>query len=165
MLTARGWWCFLLSLSLTALASLVSPQGHGSLVLIGLTLLLWFVSQWVLFRIRVYRIRDRLAVERALHDERGPVDNLWARRPFEVRVKVRLNGWFSLPYILLNDRVPFGVEHASGDVRWEGELRPGGPAELSYRIHCLGTGPVRFEGVKVELADLQGFFYLPLFLT
>jgi uncharacterized protein (DUF58 family) len=165
MLTARGWWCFLLALSLTAFASLVPPYGHSSLVLVGLTLLLWFAAQWLLFRVRAHRIRDRLSIERELRDERGPVDNLWARRSFQVRLRVRLDGWLSLPYLMLNDRVPFGVEPAGGDTRWEGELRPDRPAELNYRIHCLAVGPIRFEGVKVELADLQGFFYQPLFLT
>jgi uncharacterized protein (DUF58 family) len=165
MLTVRGWWCFLLSLTLTAFASLVPPHGHTSLVALGLTLLLWFIAQWLLFRVRSHRICGRLSIERELHDDRGPVDNLWARRSFQVRLRVHLNGWLSLPYVLLNERVPFGVESAEEETRWEGELRPGRPAELSYRIHCRATGRIRFEGIKVELADLQGLFYQPLFLA
>jgi uncharacterized protein (DUF58 family) len=31
--------------------------------------------------------------------------------------------------------------------------------EFKYRIYCPATGRIRFEGVRVQLADLQGFFY------
>ena len=31
--------------------------------------------------------------------------------------------------------------------------------ELRYRIHCFAVGRLRFEGTRVQMADLQGFFY------
>src|SRR4051812_36051634 len=112
MLTARGWWFFLLSLSMVVFAGAVA---HTSLTRIGMTLLLWFIGQWLLFQVRTYRIRDRLSIERELHDERGPVSNLWARRTFEVRLRVRLQGRLGLSYLRVTERVPFGVEQAGGE--------------------------------------------------
>ena len=114
MLTQRGWWFFLLSFTLVAFAGLVPPHGHASLVLIGLTLLLWFAAQWLLFRIRAYRIRDRLAIDRGLRDGRGPVDNLWARRPFEVRLRVRHDGAYARDHRAGHaDKYPHGKASAS----------------------------------------------------
>lgn len=165
MLTARGWWLLLIALFLVSVAGLVPPpRGNTSLALIGLTLLLWFIAQWVQFGVRTFAVRRRLVLHRELHDDRGPVKNLWAGRSFTVRLSLRPNGWLNLPYAILNDRLPFGVEQQSGETRWQGVFGPEQPAEVTYRIHCPTVGTVRFEGVKVELTDLQGFFYSPFFL-
>jgi len=164
MLTTRGWWYALMALALVSLGGLMPPRGHVSLALIGLTLLLWLIGQWLLFAIRAHRVTHGLMLERELRDERGRVDNLWAHRSFEVRLTVRVSGWLSLPYVLLTDRVPAGIEQAEGKTEWEGEIAPGRPADLTYRIHCGGVGRVRFEGVKVQMADLQGLFYHVAFL-
>jgi uncharacterized protein (DUF58 family) len=159
MLTSRGYWFLVIVVGFLAAAALVPPDGHLPMTLVALTLLLWFLGEWLVFAVRLRLAVPRLAVERALHDERGATASLWTNRSFEVRVCVRLQGWFSLAYVRLGDRVPFGVEQPDGQSWWEGALSPDAPAEIRYRIRCLGVGLVRFEGVTVEVADLQGFFY------
>lgn len=158
MLTSRGYWFLVVVVGFLAAAALVPPNGHPPMTLVALTLLLWFLGEWLIFAVRLRLAVPRLMVERALHDERGATARLWAGRSFEVRVQVRLQGLFSLAYVRLGDRVPFGVEQPGGQTWWEGALAPGAPAEIRYRIRCLGVGLVRFEGVTVEVADLQGFF-------
>jgi hypothetical protein len=57
------------------------------------------------------------------------------------------------------------VEFVSGDVEEDGRLAEGQPLLVSYRIRCRAAGQVRFEGVAVRLADLQGFFYRKTFVS
>lgn len=165
MLTSRGWWFFLLALALTTGAILLSPRGHVTLEVIGLTLLSWFFGQWLLFVVQARRVLHELQVERQLRDQRGPVQNLWAGRTYEVCVRLSLPGFLGLPHVRLKDRMPAGLEKVDGEVEWEGRLAPGRPAELRYRVHCPGVGRARFEGVRVQMADWQGFFYHTAFAS
>jgi len=165
MLTARGWLFLVSAVLLVVGAALLAPGGHPTLIAMGLTLLLWFLAQWLLFALRMRWAVPRLTVQREVHDERGPVDSLWASRSFEVRGSLRLDGLIGLPYLLAVDHVPFGVEAGAGNTRYEGELQPRRPVEFQYRIFCPATGRVRFEGVRVQLADLQGFFYHAAFVS
>ncbi|MBY0524929.1 MAG: DUF58 domain-containing protein [Gemmataceae bacterium] len=165
MLTSRGWGFLIVSLGLVLLAGLAPPYGHTTLVLVGMTMLLWFLAQWLTFALRIRLIAPRISTRREVHDERGRVENLWAGRSFHVRVQIVLDSWLGLPYAMLSDRVPFGVKAEGGETQYEGEVQAGRPIELAYRIHCLSAGQVRFEGVRVQLADLQGFFYHAMFVT
>ena len=162
MLTARGL-VFLMAVLSLLVAALVL-EGHVTLVLVSLTLLLWFLSEWFLFAWRVRVLVRRVEAERSVRDERGPVANLWAGRLFEVRVDLRLPSWLGLPYLLTADRVPFGIERVDGTELWEGTLAELTPGVVSYRIRCKSPGRVRFEGLALHLADLQGFFYHRTFL-
>src|SRR5437868_5847709 len=104
MLTSRGWWFLLIVLGLLALALLANPTYSGDvqrhdlalkranvgLALLALTLGIWFVCQWVLFAVRAQVFLRRLEVRRQVHDERGPVDSLWAGRFFRVEVELAL---------------------------------------------------------------------------
>lgn len=165
MLTSRGWWFLLVGLAVTAIAASGLSPGHATLGTIGLTLLLWLFGQWMLFAVRAGRIVPALRLERELWDERGPVKNLWAGRSFEVRLRLSLHGWLGLPHVRLQDRAPAGVEVTNGRVDWQGSVLPGRAIEWRYRVHCGGVGQARFEGVRVEIVDLQGFFYHTAFVS
>jgi uncharacterized protein (DUF58 family) len=161
MLTTRGWW-FLAISTLVLLLGVLSL--NLTLAVLGLTLVLWFFGQALLFVFRTRLLGRHLLVERELRDERGRVDNLWAGRTFEVRVTVRLESVLTLPHVAIADWVPLGVEHADGERRGDGILTAETPLELAYRIRCPAVGRVRFEGVRIHLADLQGFFFHGTFL-
>jgi uncharacterized protein (DUF58 family) len=156
MLTPRGWWFLVFTLSALALVVL---YGMTSLILLNLTALLWFFSEWLLFAIRSRFVARQLRVVREVRDERGPVTSLWAGRTFHVRAQLHLDGTGTLPYVRATDRVPFAVGHVAGETAADGAVAPEHPLELSYRIHCTAPGRARFEGLGVQLADLQGFFY------
>src|SRR3989442_14096298 len=138
---------------------LVGALGRqGALLVTGLALLLWFAWEWLLFALRVRTVARRLVMQRDVCDERGPVVTLWAGRTFELRVALRVRGVGALPYAIVSDLVPFGVEHVSGPTLTQGAIEPKRPVRLTYRVRCPLAGVARFEGLRVELADLQGFF-------
>jgi uncharacterized protein (DUF58 family) len=163
MLTSRGWWFLVVVLGLLVLGLL----GHqATLPLLALALLLWFLGEWLLFAVRARLVAPHLVVERELLDERGPVETLWAGRTFAVRVRLSLDHPLGLPHVAVADWVPFGLEHVDGPTRTDGALSAGQPLELDYRVRCPAVaGPARFEGLRVQLADFQGFFVGVRFVT
>jgi uncharacterized protein (DUF58 family) len=162
MLTSRGYWLLVLILLSVALGIrfMIMPLG-----LVGLTLLLWFVWEWLMFAWRVKGLVRYLRLDRQLHDERGPVESLWAGQSFEVRLQLWLQRRFSLPFVKLTERLPFGVDQIRGPIDNDGPVANDQPLTLRYRLHCPHPGRVRFEGAAVDLADLQGFFYHSTFLS
>jgi uncharacterized protein (DUF58 family) len=162
MLTARGLWFLLFTLVMLGTAIRIQNTTLGVL---SLTLLLWFLWEWLLFALRVYGLASRLHVSRQVRDERGPVDSLWAGQAFQVRVQLQLPGPLRLTYVKVADRLPFGVAQVTGTTERDGPVARGEPLELDYRFHCTAPGLVRFEGVSVQLADLQGFFYYSTFFS
>jgi uncharacterized protein (DUF58 family) len=164
MLTTRGWW-FLVTAVLVLALGVVT--GLPALVPVGLALVLWFISVGTLFHYRARVVARRIEVARAVHDERGPVDTLWAGRPFEVRVEVRLRGLpglLGLPHADVSDRVPFAAEWLSGEPEASGPLGGDEALSLVYRVRPPAPARARFEGLRLRLADPQGFFYHETFL-
>src|SRR5262249_50825844 len=84
---------------------------------------------------------------------------------FEVQVRLVLLGDFALPYLKVADRIPYGVDNVVGKIERDGAVSRGEPLQLGYRFRCPTPGRVRFEGVEVQLADLQGFFYRATFIA
>jgi uncharacterized protein (DUF58 family) len=171
MLTSRAWWFLLVDLSLLVLAVFDEPPwraggrgAHWTLMLVALTLLLWFLGEWLLFAVRVSLVVPALRARRELTDARGPVDSFWAGRSFNVLVQLRLPHWGSLPYLKLTDHVPFGIELGPGETEAAGALTAEHGLEQRYSIRCLTSGRIRFEGVGIQLADVQGFFYHATFI-
>src|SRR5438132_4051014 len=95
MLTTRGWWFLIVVLCLLAVGIFDQPfrtgrGAHWTLILLTLTLLLWFFSEWLLFALRVCLVVPAVRFRRDLHDSRGPVTTLWAGRSFRVIVELQL---------------------------------------------------------------------------
>jgi uncharacterized protein (DUF58 family) len=170
MLTARGWWFLLFVLTLLAMGAILALRGPGTLLIVGLTLFLWFAWEWAAFVAQARLAVRRLTVAREVQDERGPVSTLWAGRTFTVRLRARLDGPLALTNVLLTDRPPAGVS-ASGSLgpierplQENGPLAPGQEVVWEYRVFCATPGAARFEGTRAQLADAQGFFYFDTFL-
>ncbi len=161
MLTTRGFYFFVPAFALLATAVLL---GALPLMLICLTLLFWFLAQWFLFQLRIRLTIRRLSLERTLRTARGEVASVWARQKAEVAVTLRSDGPMSLPYVMLTDRLPALGRLQNGQLRADGVLAKDAPLTLDYAIETPGAGWLRFEGVKIELADLQGFFTYATFL-
>src|SRR5262249_50184372 len=131
---------------------------------IGLVLVLWVAAVGLLFYARAHLIIPRLHVRRVVADERGPVDTLWAGRPFDVAVELRLDTPLGLPHGAAADRVPFAAVLLDGQTATAGPWANGTPLGLGYRIRPPAPGRVRFEGLRLRLTDLQGFFYFETFV-
>jgi uncharacterized protein (DUF58 family) len=161
MLTTRGWWFLIGSLLVLALGVFaeIAPLAPA-----GLALVLWFAGVGLLFYVRARFAVRRLRVRRVVADDRGPVDTLWAGRSFDVHTQLRLIGPLSLPHVAVADRVPFAAVLLEGEPAAAGPVATGRPLELNYRIRPPAPGRVRFEGLRLRLADLQGLFYFETFV-
>jgi uncharacterized protein (DUF58 family) len=160
MLTSRGCW-FLLSVLVILSLGLLRPS--LPLTLLALTLLLWFGGEWLWFLLRLPWIR-RLEIEREVWDDRSAVATLWAGQTFEVRLRLSGGGGLPSPHLAATDRVPYVVEHEDGSTAAQGGVSEKQALEWTYRIRCGPAGLARFEGVRVQAADRQGFFHHVHFL-
>src|SRR5262249_44297527 len=131
---------------------------------LAFTLLLWFLGQWLLFVARWRACERRFIVRRDLRDERGPVNALWAGHSCEVHVEIQTPSRGGLAHVGVADWLPFAVQYAGGHTTTDGPLRGGDPLRLPYRVRCPSVGPVRFEGVRLQVAALHGFFSHATFL-
>jgi uncharacterized protein (DUF58 family) len=160
MLTSRACW-FLVSALVILSLGLLRPS--LPLTLLGLTLLLWLSGQWLWFLLRLPGLA-RLRLEREIWDDRGAVATLWAGQTFEARLRLSADGWLPSPHLTAADQLPFTVEHLDGSVHAQGVLAGTQSFEIVYRIRCGPAGAARFEGVRLQAADWQGFFYHVRFL-
>jgi uncharacterized protein (DUF58 family) len=166
MLTTRGWSLLFVVLFLLFCGLLAS---HPLLIVVGVALLLWFGGEWFLFNLRLHTALADLRVERVVEDDRGPVTTLWFGHTFTVRVRLVAKG--RLPFVRLSDFLPFAVEldarlrDFGGATERCGPVAAGQPMVVIYRILCPTVGVARFEGVRVQVADHQGFFYHSTFLS
>jgi uncharacterized protein (DUF58 family) len=161
MITARGWWLLVVIFSFLALGVL---GGRLALSLLALTLLLWFLGEWLLFALRLHLAVPALKLRRLIRDERGTVDTLWAGRTFYVRVELRLAHWLGIPFVKVTDFLPFGARPGKERLHRQGSLSPENSLALEYSIRCPVAGEIRFEGVGIQLADFQGLFYHSTFV-
>jgi uncharacterized protein (DUF58 family) len=163
MLTARGWWLLTFVIFLLAMGAVLALRGPATMLLIGLALFLWFTWEWTAFAVQVLGARN-LAIHRTMQDERGKVSTFWAGRNFRVSLRARLVGRIPLTCVRFSDRTPGERDPAEGAAVWSGALAPGDEATWSYRLQCPEPGAARFDGVRVQLADPQGFFYFETML-
>lgn len=159
MLTPRGWWFLFTLLLLCGVGAYLSDRVGDALAVVGLTLLAWFLWEWAQFAYRYYFVLPRLTVRRELRDERKAVPLLWAEGEFDVRVRVGLDGPGDLPYAVLADWVPTDAKFLEGSDEVAVAISGDRPAVFTYRVQCPNPGTLRFEGVRVRIADRQGFFY------
>jgi uncharacterized protein (DUF58 family) len=162
MLTSRGFWFFL---STFAVLTAALFYGAHQLTLICLTLLLWFLGQWLIFHLRLRITLRRLSLTRTLRTSRGDVSSIWTRQKAEVAVVVSNSSWLWLPYVVVSERLPALARVKEGPLTIDGALAKDAPLSFSYSLECPAPGWLRFEGVKIELADLQGFFTYATFIA
>lgn len=156
MLTMRGWWFLLLVFLLLLVGVLLST---ALLTVVGLTLLMWFIWEWFVFTLRVRLGLPAVRVQRTVEDERGPVTTLWAGKSFNSRVRVSLPPGYWLPFLGVIDRLPFQAAWVEGNMTAGGPVNADHTLEVFYRLHVDHVGQARFEGVRLQLADLEGFFF------
>jgi uncharacterized protein (DUF58 family) len=162
MLTTRGWNLLIATLALVGVT--LALEAH-TLTLVGITLLTWLLASWLVFVVRLRLAGPGLRVQRTLLDRYGPVRNLWAQSSFTVRVALVNDSGTPLPYVRVSDRLPVLLELLGGGTEADGAATAAAPLTLEYRVQCAAAGQVRFEGLSVQVADVQGFFYQALFVA
>ena len=155
MLTSRGWLFLVTVLGVTAVALAI---GNSLLALVALTLLSWFLATWFFFVVRLRLVIPKLSVEREIRDSSGLVDSLWAGQTFAIQARLCSESRLVLPYVRIHDRVPAVLERKSGSDRNAGPVSARQALEVSYAVTCPVAARIRFDGLSVQIADLQGFF-------
>lgn len=164
MLTARGWWFLLIVAFVLVVGAFVIPNYTVAPAILAVTLLAWFVWEWLQFHVKSNAAVSRLRVRRWVLQGGRDTPMLWADVPFEVRVRVRHGGFVAIDYALIEDRLPAAADVLEGETATHTTIAPGEPADVIYTLKCPAPGVLRFEGVKVRVADLNGFFYRRVFL-
>jgi uncharacterized protein (DUF58 family) len=137
----------------------LSERVGNAIAVVGFTLLAWFLWEWGQFAYRYYFVLPRLVLRREVRDERKAVPVLWAETEFDVRVRIGIVGSGDLPYAVLADWVPTDARFVEGADETNVNVSGLQPTTISYRIKCPVPGELRFEGVRIRIADRQGFFY------
>ncbi len=161
MLAPRGWW--FLAIAFGALLVAVS-FGVGTLVAMLLTLLAWFFATWIHFLWVSRHVPSKIQLVRETRTPGGPTHVLWARQPATVRVEVRWTAASTLPYVLAIDKTPPLAKWSDGESWARGALSRAEPLVIEYPIDCPSAGRLRFDGVKLIVTDLQGFFHRTVFV-
>jgi uncharacterized protein (DUF58 family) len=172
MLSSRGWWLLLFVMTLLAMGGVLAlhpieagqARGRETLLLFGLALTLWFAWEWGRFAIQARLAIRNFDLTRELCDDRGSVTTLWAGQTFTVRGHARLGGSLALAHALISDRPPAGAGPVEGELRYSGPIAAGAKVAWEYRVHCPAPGALRFEGARVQIADIQGFFCVETFV-
>lgn len=164
MIAPRGWWFLVVVALVLTIGAFVIPYYSVVPALIGITLLAWFGLEWVLFQLRSVAAVSRLQVQREVRQGGRPVPMLWAGLGFEVRVQVSNPSRVGIPFLVLQDRQPVATESVAGDRQKFACLRGRHEVAITYQLKAPAAGIVRFEGVAVRVADLNGFFYRRVFL-
>ena len=161
MLTARGWWILWAVLGLLFGGLLT---GTPPLVVICLTLLSWILGSWLIFVVKMRLVQGRLRLERELRSERGPLQVLWVGQRVRVVAKLVTDSRLSLSCVWIVDRLPALGRLHEGTNKIQGKISRLEPLAVDYTITCPGAGRLRFEGLHVQIADLNGFFQQSLFV-
>ncbi len=164
MLTARGWWFALIVSFILVMGAFVIPNYTTVPAILAVTLLAWFVYEWLQFHYKSNAAVSRLRVRRWVMQGGRDTPMLWANVPFEIRVRVRHTGYVTIDYAVVEDRLPTGADLIKGETESHTTIGWGQPTDVIYTLKCPAPGVLRFEGVKVRVADLHGFFYRRVFL-
>jgi uncharacterized protein (DUF58 family) len=155
MLTHRGWWCFLV---ITAVLVLSISFGLGTMTLVSLTLLVWFLGNWLWFLVQVRWTAQALYVDRRLLRHGQSAEVLWAKSSLTVVARLCSRSAMGLPYVVAADRVPLLARLKDGQPHADGEVHRDATVDIEYQLTCPSAGRLRFDGLKLLIADLQGFF-------
>jgi uncharacterized protein (DUF58 family) len=164
MLTTRGWWFLIAVIFIFALGAMIVSSVSVAPVLLALSLLAWFCFEWVLFSFRRHAAAARLRITRRVVQGDREVPMVWAGIHFEVQLAIEHDGGATLPFAVVEDRLPQAAARIDGTNEATLLLAPHRPESIRYSLKAAAPGVLRFEGVKVRVADLHGFFYHRFFL-
>jgi uncharacterized protein (DUF58 family) len=164
LLTSRGWWLLIVAVLLSLFGVGLAGAWSPAVPILGLSLVIAFVLEWILFNARYRAGAGRITIHRELRQGGRPVPVVWAGMTATVRVTITLESRLPLPFVWLEDRVPAGYLDLVGAVKQSFSLRPYEPVVIEYEIKPPLPGLLRFEGVHFRIADLAGLFYKRDFL-
>ncbi len=164
MLTSRSIWFLIPATLILVVGTMVIPYYTVAPALLGITLVAWFAYECCAFQTASCAALARLRVTRQVLQGGREVPMLWAGLPFEVRARIENPSGVAIPFAVLEDRPVAATRTVDGSNRLFSSLPPGSSVEIVYRLVSPSPGVLRFEGLRIRVADLQGFFYRRVFL-
>jgi len=164
LLTARGLWCLIVAGAVTLIGLTTVGVEHPIVAILGITLLVWYLVEGLLFTLRFRSTLGKIDVVREILQNGRVVSNAWSGIACTVRVMVTNRGKASWPLAIVMDRAPEARKIRGGYTEQTVEFLPNVPVVIEYELKSSGPGIYRFEGVEIRVADLAGFFYKRIFL-
>lgn len=158
MLTARGWW-FLSAISLVTLLGIVALGWWSATIpLLGMSITIWFVYEWLKFAVEFRSTATRLSIHRTILQSHHEVPAIWAQAAFTVRVTVSASDGIGLPHVVITDEI-IANSGFRAETRKAGAISHESPLLLEYSARCEEPGRIRLEGVQIRITDACGFFH------
>ena len=164
MLTSRGWWFLSVVVLILILGATVLPDYTVVPALVALALLAWFVFEWSLFNVRMNTAVSKLKATRRIFQGDREVPMVWAGLAFEVRIRIRHGAVSRVPFAIFEDRLPQVAALIDGNNEEVTDLAGDEVARIDYTLKAPTPGILRFEGLKVRISDLHGFFFHRAFI-
>src|SRR5262249_21174402 len=130
MLTPRGWWFLIIVTFLLVMGAFVIPYYTTLPAILAVTLLAWFVCEWIQFNFRSNASVSRLKVRRVVLQNGRSTPMLWAGVPFEVSVYVEHEGLATIGYAVIDDRLPPGADILKGEIDLTASINSGEPVDV-----------------------------------
>jgi len=160
-MTSRGTGFLLVMIGSIVAGAIVGREAPRWLGAAGL---LWFALEAAVFVFNLRFTAARLQVQRLVGGRDVAVRSATIGRNFTCQTIVTLpRGLGSLPRVEITDRVPART-YAADVGAYAGSLSAGSSVEWTTPITPLSLGRLRWEGVRVDLADRMGFFTASQFL-
>ena len=132
-------------------------RGQSLLAAVGLTIVVWILTEWIWFLWRIRFEFPGLRFRRVVNGSEADSGVLQAGRLVQVVVSVTASGPSVHGFLRLYDCVPenMAVSGSGNRVRIRGVLTAG---EFGYTARIRGAGSLRLPGFRVLLEDRHGFF-------
>lgn len=127
------------------------------LALLSLSVLVWLLTEWLLFSWRLWFELPHLRFERQVNGRSEATGTLWAGRIVDVEVRINTSRIGISSQVRIRDVVPenMDVVEQQHEVVLRSRVRV---AVFRYRAMVLGAGQLRLPGFRIIVQDHNGFF-------
>ena len=145
-------------------------RGQTLLSVLSLSLLVWVLSEWLLFLFRCHRQIPRLQFLRMVNGRAQSGSTLWAGRAITVEVRMTVTSGRQpprssiRPVILVRDILPEQLELLSEGSNELLVLEPCRSATFQYRVQARSAGHFQLPGLHLTVQGANGLFRRTLFI-
>ncbi|MEZ6034114.1 MAG: DUF58 domain-containing protein [Planctomycetaceae bacterium] len=127
------------------------------LALLSLAVLVWLMTEWLLFSWRLWFELPHLRFERLVNGRSEATGTLWADRIVDVDVRINTSRIGISSQVRIRDVVPENMDviERQHEVLIRSRVRV---AVFRYRARVLGAGQLRLPGFRIVVQDHHGFF-------
>ncbi|MBI1311878.1 DUF58 domain-containing protein [bacterium] len=139
-------------------------RAQESLTLASLSVLIWLLLEWMLFRLRIVFVAPRLACRRTINGSSSSDGTLWTGRQVEIETVLQLDSFLSLPHVVCREALPDNLQVVAGQAACVAGIERSYPLKVKFDVIVPGAGRVEFHGVSVRLSDRFGLYSADRFI-